>query len=172
MNRQFITKAMLLAVCAVLTVGLSLAVAHCGRCGHEEAVRKDIVDTAVAADFDTLAAALTAADLVDALKGEGPFTVFAPTDQAFENLPDGALADLLKPENKAQLQAVLKFHVVAGRHMAADLVELESVETLQGEELALNFEDETLTVGGAEVTSADVECSNGVIHVINKVLLP
>ncbi|MHC4985045.1 MAG: fasciclin domain-containing protein [Planctomycetota bacterium] len=130
------------------------------------------MDTAVAADFDTLAAALTAADLVDALKGEGPFTVFAPTDQAFENLPDGALADLLKPENKAQLQAVLKFHVVAGRHMAADLVELESVETLQGEELALNFEDETLTVGGAEVTSADVECSNGVIHVINKVLLP
>jgi transforming growth factor-beta-induced protein len=139
----------------------------------EEEAEKDIVDTAVeASSFTTLAAALNAADLVETLKGEGPFTVFAPTDDAFKKLPAGALEDLLKPENKHKLQAILKHHVVAGAVMAAEVTKLKSAKTVLGQELTIAVKDDKVMVDGATVTQADIECSNGVIHVIDTVLMP
>lgn len=136
----------------------------------------DIVDTAVQADdFNTLAQALTAADLAGALKGEGPFTVFAPTDDAFAALPDGQLEALLKPENKDQLQAILKYHVVSGAAMASDVTGLESAPTLEGRSIQFQVNDGTVTLNGqntATVVQADIKAANGVIHVIDTVLLP
>jgi uncharacterized surface protein with fasciclin (FAS1) repeats len=133
-------------------------------------VEKDIVDTAVAAgSFHTLAAALNAAGLVDALKGEGPFTVFAPTDEAFAKLPEGTVAALLK--DKEKLTAILTYHVVPGKVTAADVVKLESAKTLQGGELKINVKD-GVRINGAKVIQADVLAGNGVIHVIDSVLLP
>jgi uncharacterized surface protein with fasciclin (FAS1) repeats len=134
---------------------------------------KDIVDTAVeAGSFKTLAAALTAAGLVDTLKGEGPFTVFAPTDEAFAKLPAGTLDDLLKPENKEKLSAILTYHVVPGAVMAKDVVNLSSAKTVNGKELSITAKDGKVTVDNATVTKTDIECSNGVIHVIDSVMLP
>jgi uncharacterized surface protein with fasciclin (FAS1) repeats len=132
---------------------------------------KDIVDTAVAAgNFKTLAAALEAAGLVEALKGEGPFTVFAPTDEAFAALPEGTVEGLLKdPEALAE---ILKYHVVVGKVMAADAAKLTEAETLQGAPIAISVKDGKVMINDAEVVSADVEASNGVIHIINKVILP
>ena len=133
----------------------------------------DVVETAVAAgSFNTLAKALEAADLVDALKGTGPFTVFAPTDEAFAKLPAGTLEGLLKPEKKADLQSILKYHVVSGKVMAADVVKLKSADTLQGKKLTIKVQDGTVMVDKAKVTKTDIECSNGVIHVIDSVVLP
>jgi len=133
----------------------------------------DIVETAVAAgSFKTLATALEAADLVEALKGEGPLTVFAPTDDAFGKLPPGTVEGLLKPEKKADLQGILKYHVVAGKVLAADVVKMDSAETLQGKKLAIQVKDGTVMVDKATVTKTDIECSNGVIHVIDSVMLP
>jgi transforming growth factor-beta-induced protein len=133
----------------------------------------DIVATAQAAGtFNTLAAALTAAELLDVLKGMGPFTVFAPTDTAFANLPAGTLDNLLKPENKAQLQAVLKYHVVAGKVLAADVVKLTSATTLEGSAVKVSVSGSTVMINDSKVTQADVMASNGVIHVIDAVLLP
>ncbi|MCU9848262.1 fasciclin domain-containing protein [Defluviimonas sp. WL0024] len=132
----------------------------------------DIVDTAVAAgEFGTLAAALTAADLVDTLKGEGPFTVFAPTDAAFAALPEGTVEDLLKPENKDKLTAVLTYHVVPGKVMSGDLTNGMQASTVNGAEVTIMTEGGVM-VNDAHVTAADVEASNGVIHVIDKVILP
>ena len=137
------------------------------------AARKDIVDTAVeAGSFKTLATALTAAWLVETLKGEGPFTVFAPTDEAFAKLPAGTLNDLLKPENKAKLSAILTYHVVPGKVMAKDVVSLSSAKTVNGKELKIATKDGTVTVDKATVIKTDIECSNGVIHVIDSVMLP
>ena len=134
---------------------------------------KDIVDTAVAAgSFTTLAKALTAADLVDTLKGTGPFTVFAPTDEAFAKLPAGTLDNLLKPENKAMLRRVLTYHVVPGKVMAADVVKVSSAKTVSGDPLAIAVNGSTVTVGKAQVVKTDIAASNGVIHVIDTVLLP
>jgi transforming growth factor-beta-induced protein len=134
---------------------------------------KDIVDTAVdAGSFSTLAAALTAADLVDTLKGEGPFTVFAPTDEAFAKLDKAMLDDLLKPENKDKLVAILTYHVVPGKVTAADVVKLTSAKTVQGEEITIKVDGSTVMVNDAKVTMADVMASNGVIHVIDMVILP
>jgi len=134
---------------------------------------KDIVDTAVGAgQFKTLATALTAAGLVDTLKGTGPFTVFAPTDAAFAKLRDGTVADLLKPENKAKLTAILTYHVVAGKDMAKDITGMNSVKTVNGKELSIKVVDGKVMVGDATVTTADIQASNGVIHVIDTVLLP
>jgi len=139
----------------------------------EEDTTMDIVDTAVAAgDFKTLASALEAADLVDALKGEGPFTVFAPTDAAFAKLPEGTLEGLLSPEKKTDLQSILKYHVVPGKVTAEDVVKLTSANTLHGKELAIAVKDGTVMVDSATVTKTDIECSNGVIHVIDTVMLP
>jgi uncharacterized surface protein with fasciclin (FAS1) repeats len=134
---------------------------------------KDIVDTAVAAgSFTTLAKALTAADLVGTLKGPGPFTVFAPTDEAFAKLPAGTLDNLLKPENKATLQRVLTYHVVPGKVLAADVVTAGSAKAVSGDSLPITQSGSTVMVGGARVVATDIAASNGVIHVIDTVLLP
>jgi uncharacterized surface protein with fasciclin (FAS1) repeats len=133
----------------------------------------DIVDTAVAAgSFKTLAKALTAADLVGTLKGPGPFTVFAPTDEAFAKLPAGTLDNLLKPENKAKLVRVLTYHVVPGRVMAADVVKINSAKAVSGDSLDIKATGGNVVVDKARVTKTDIIASNGVIHVIDRVLLP
>ena len=134
---------------------------------------KDIVDTAVAAgSFNTLATALKAADLVETLKGKGPFTVFAPTDEAFGKLPPGTLDDLLKPENKTKLKGILTYHVVPQKVMAKDVVKMKSAKTVNGQELAISVKDGTVMVNNAKVTKTDIMCTNGVIHVIDTVVLP
>jgi uncharacterized surface protein with fasciclin (FAS1) repeats len=136
------------------------------------AMDKDIVDTAVAAgSFNTLAAALTAAGLVETLKGEGPFTVFAPTDAAFAALPAGTVEDLLKPENKDKLVAILTYHVVPGKVMSTDLTEGMTAATVQGANVTITLEGGP-KINGAVISSPDVEASNGVIHVIDSVILP
>jgi len=136
----------------------------------------DIVQTAInAGSFNTLVTALEAADLVEALKGDGPFTVFAPTDAAFKELPEGTLDDLLKPENKAQLQSILKYHVVSGAVMAEDVVEMSEAKTLQGAKLGIRTSDGSVMLEGknvASVTKTDIAASNGVIHVVDAVLMP
>jgi transforming growth factor-beta-induced protein len=133
---------------------------------------KDIIDTAVAAgSFKTLAAALKAAGLIEALKGDGPFTVFAPTDEAFAKLPAGTVEELLKPANKARLASILKYHVVSGSVMAKD-VKTGSAATLDGQRVDLVAKDGGVMVDGATVTKADIACTNGVIHVIDTVILP
>ncbi len=132
----------------------------------------DIVDTASAGGFNTLVAAVRAAGLVDTLKGPGPFTVFAPTDAAFAKLPAGTLESLLKPENKAKLQAILTYHVVAGKVMAADVVKLDSAKTVEGESLTIKTTNGGVMVDNAHVTKTDILTSNGVIHVIDTVMLP
>lgn len=133
----------------------------------------DLIATAVGAgSFTTLAAALDAAGLIEALQGEGPFTVFAPTDEAFAALPEGVVADLLKPENKDQLTAVLTYHVVPGRVYAVDAIAAEEAETLQGSSVTIEQRDSGVFIDGARVVSADLDTTNGVIHVIDKVILP
>ena len=150
-----------------LTASLALAApAFAG--GHA----KDIVDTAVGAGtFTTLVAAVEAAGLVETLKGEGPFTVFAPTDEAFAALPAGTVENLLKPENKDQLVAILTYHVVAGKVMSTDLTDDMMAATVQGGEIKIDL-DSGVMVNDATVTAADIEATNGVIHVIDKVILP
>lgn len=134
---------------------------------------KDIVDTAVGAgSFKTLVAAVKAAGLVETLKGEGPFTVFAPTDEAFAKLPKGTVESLLKPENKAKLQAILTYHVVAGKVMAADVVKIKGAVSVQGQQIDVAVKDGKVKVDGANVVKTDIACSNGVIHVIDSVILP
>ncbi len=134
---------------------------------------KDIVDTAVAAGtFNTLATALQAAGLADTLKGKGPFTVFAPTDEAFSKLPAGTVESLLKPENKEKLKAILLYHVVSGDIAAAQVLKMSSAKTVNGQDLKLTVHDGTVMVNDAKVVKADVLASNGVIHVIDTVLLP
>ena len=133
---------------------------------------KDIVDTAVAAgNFTTLAAALGAAGLVETLKGPGPFTVFAPTDAAFAALPAGTVEDLLKPENKDKLTAILTYHVVPGKVRSTDLTEGMMAKTVQGSEATITL-DGGAKVDGAAISTADIEASNGVIHVIDQVIMP
>lgn len=134
---------------------------------------KDIVDTAVAAgSFKTLAAALQAADLVDALKGDGPFTVFAPTDDAFAKLPAGTVETLLKPENKDQLTAILTYHVVPSEVFAKQVVGLRGAKSLNGQRIDIAVDGGKVMVDKAQVVKTDIQCSNGVIHVIDNVILP
>ena len=134
---------------------------------------KNIVENAAgSADHTTLVAAVKAADLAGTLSGAGPFTVFAPTNEAFAALPAGAVDGLLKPENKKKLQGVLTYHVVAGALKAADLKDGQKLKTVEGEELLVSVKDGKVMVGGANVTIADVVSSNGVTHVIDKVLMP
>jgi uncharacterized surface protein with fasciclin (FAS1) repeats len=134
---------------------------------------KDIVDTAVeAGQFKTLAAALTAAGLVDTLKGAGPFTVFAPTDEAFAKLPAGTVENLLKPENKDKLTAILTYHVVSGKVMAADVAGMDEAKSVNGKMIDVEAAGGTVKVSGATVTATDIAASNGVIHVIDTVILP
>ena len=151
----------------------ALAAVASGSSVMAEPATKDIVDTAVAAgSFKTLAAALTAADLVGTLKGKGPFTVFAPTDEAFAKLPAGTIDNLLKPENKAKLAAILTYHVVPGAVMAAQAATLPSAKTVNGASLTIHAMDGKVMVDNATVVKADIACSNGVIHVIDTVVMP
>ena len=137
------------------------------------ATTKTIVETAIGAgSFNTLVAAVKAAGLVETLNGTGPFTVFAPTDEAFAKLPAGTLESLLKPENKAKLAAILTYHVVPGKVMAADVVKLTNAGTVQGQRVDIAVNGGTVTVDGAKVVTTDIACSNGVIHVIDSVILP
>lgn len=157
MNR----RTLLAALAAIAILGTSV---------HAADAPRDIVDTAVAAgSFKTLATALQAAGLVDTLKGAGPFTVFAPTDEAFAKLPEGTLNALLK--DKAKLTAILTYHVVPGKVMAADVVKLKGAKTLQGSSVMIDA-SKGVKVDGANVVKADIVCSNGVIHVIDAVILP
>ena len=157
----------LAVVIAIVASGWGTAVAT------ERAGQKDIVETAVAAgQFKTLAAALQAAGLVDTLKGPGPFTVFAPTDEAFAKLPAGTVDSLLMPENKAKLTAILTYHVVPGRVPAAKVTGMSSAQTVNGKALSISTANGVVTVSGAKVVKTDIPCSNGVIHVIDTVILP
>lgn len=149
----------------VMTVAVSGAVVR--------AETRDVVETAVAAgSFKTLAKALDAAGLVTTLKGSGPFTVFAPTDEAFAKLPAGTLETLLKPENKEKLQRILTYHVVSGKVMASDVVKLQSAKAVSGDTITVKVRNDVVHVDNATVTKADVTASNGVIHVIDAVILP
>lgn len=133
---------------------------------------QDIVETAAGAGtFNTLVAAVGAAGLVDVLKSDGPFTVFAPSDEAFAALPEGTIEDLLKPENKDQLVAILTYHVLPGKVMSTDLVDDMTAATVQGSEVTIDL-DNGVMVDGATVVAADIEATNGVIHVIDSVILP
>ena len=151
-----------------LTTAASLLASTAFAGGHS----KDIVDTAVdAGSFGTLVAAVQAADLVETLKGEGPFTVFAPTDEAFAALPEGTVESLLLPENKDQLVAILTYHVIPGKVMSTDLTDDMEAATVQGSSVTIDL-DNGVMIENANVTTADIEASNGVIHVIDTVILP
>lgn len=161
------SKLVKLAAAAAMTIGLAVG------SSNAYAADKDIVDTAVAAgQFNTLATALTAAGLVDTLKGPGPFTVFAPTDAAFAKLPTGTVDSLLKPENKSKLTAILTYHVVPGKVMAADVVKLKEAKTANGAMVKIKVDGSNVMIDDAKVTATDIAASNGVIHVINSVILP
>ena len=161
------TKLITTALLALFTVA---AIAG----GSYKKEQKDIVDTAVAAgSFNTLVAAVKAAGLVDTLKSDGPFTVFAPTDEAFAKLPAGTLEGLLKPENKDQLAAILTYHVVSGDVRAKDVVTLNSAKTVQGSDITITVQNGAVILNGnSNVITTDIKTSNGVIHVIDTVILP
>ncbi|OUW84758.1 MAG: hypothetical protein CBD74_04060 [Saprospirales bacterium TMED214] len=153
----------------VLATGTQNATAGCGTCD------KTIVENAVASkDFATLVAAVKAAGLVETLSGDGPFTVFAPTEAAFAKLPEGTVAELVKPENKDKLVAILTYHVVPGKVMAKDVVKLNGKKagTVQGGKVGVKVKDGTVMINKSKVVKADIACKNGVIHVIDTVLLP
>ena len=154
------------------TLALTAATALIATSAFAGSMKKDIVDTAVeAGSFETLVAAVQAADLVDTLKGDGPFTVFAPTDEAFAAQPEGTIERLLQPENTDQLVAILTYHVVPGKVMSTDLSDDMEAATVQGSNVTIDL-DNGVMVEEASVVSADIETSNGVIHVIDKVILP
>jgi uncharacterized surface protein with fasciclin (FAS1) repeats len=164
-------KTTLVLTMAVLTLMLSVGPAAAADYGSPK--EKDIVQTAVAAgSFNTLVTALKAAGLVSTLEGAGPFTVFAPTDAAFAKLPAGTVENLLKPENKAQLVAILTYHVVPGRVLANQVTSMTSAPTVNGKSLSVASSHGMVMVGGADVVNTDIVCTNGVIHVIDTVLIP
>jgi len=172
---MFILKRALFVLTAGLFLTTSIAPAVAGGDYGKSSYSKkaDIVDTAVAAGgFETLVAAVKAADLVETLKGEGPFTVFAPTDEAFAALPEGTVESLLKPENKEKLIAVLTYHVVPAKVKSDVAVTLTEGDTVNGQKLSLKVKGDKLMINDATVVKADIMASNGVIHVIDKVLLP
>lgn len=160
---------------AAVLLGLSCvsSVRAADTCSATAHKHKDIVDTAVAAgSFKTLAAALGAAGLVDTLKSQGPFTVFAPTDAAFANLPKGTVEGLLKPENRDKLVKILTYHVVPGRVTASDVVKLSKAKTVEGSEAKVTVSQGNVMIDNAKVVQTDIPASNGVIHVIDAVILP
>jgi uncharacterized surface protein with fasciclin (FAS1) repeats len=157
----------LLVAAVVCCCGVNATFAGCGTCD------KTVVEVAVKTDgFETLVAAVKAADLVETLSGEGPFTVFAPTDKAFAKLPEGTLEELLKPENKKKLVGILTYHVVPGKVMAKDVVQLKNAKTVQGSKIKITVKEGTVMVNKAKVVKTDIPCKNGVIHVIDAVILP
>jgi uncharacterized surface protein with fasciclin (FAS1) repeats len=156
---------------ATLGIAIVTVVLSAGAQAQQE--KKDIVATAVAAgSFTTLAKALQAADLVDTLKGDGPFTVFAPNDAAFAKLPAGTLNDLLKPENKQKLRRILTYHVVPGRVSSSDVVKLKTAKAVSGDTIDISANGGTVRVDNARVIKTDIAASNGVIHVIDTVIVP
>lgn len=162
-----------LKLLATLFSSILLATFLMAGCNEDQMPKKDIVDTAVAAgNFNTLVAAIKAADLVQTLKGKGPYTVFAPTDAAFAKLPSGTLDTLLMPQNKNKLAGILTYHVVAGKVMAADVIKMSQAKTVNGQMLSIRTIGSTVKVDEANVIKTDIECSNGVIHVIDAVVLP
>ncbi|MDZ4817893.1 MAG: fasciclin domain-containing protein [Planctomycetota bacterium] len=172
----FVVAAMFLSTASVAQAGKKCGQKPATTVAYKKDSKKDtkmdIVDTAVkAGSFKTLAAALQAAGLAETLKGDGPFTVFAPTDEAFAKLPAGTVEALVKPENKDKLIAILTYHVVAGKVMAADVVKMKSAKTVQGQTVAIDT-TEGVKINDAKVVKADIACGNGVIHVIDTVLLP
>jgi uncharacterized surface protein with fasciclin (FAS1) repeats len=172
MKRKFLT----ILVLPILTVAsVSFAFAGSGYYSHKDVakVQPDIVDTAISAgSFSTLVTALKEANLVETLRGDGPFTVFAPTDEAFAKLPEGTLADLLKPENKEKLTAILTYHVVPGKVMASDVVNLKLAKTVNGKNLSIDAGTNGVRIDNANVVKTDIETSNGVIHIIDEVIIP
>jgi len=164
-----IIKLTLITFMLVITPAFLMAGSH----SYKDKSSLDIVDTAVSAgSFNTLAAALKAADLVDVLKGQGPFTVFAPTDEAFDKLPEGTVASLLKPENKDKLQSILTYHVIGGKYMAKDVTKMSTAKTVNGQSFTISIRDGNAMVDNATITQVDISASNGVIHVIDSVILP
>ena len=154
-------------------VATSFLLAASAVAGSYSKKKSDIVDTAVSAgDFNTLVAAVQAGGLVDTLKSDGPYTVFAPTDEAFAKLPNGTVESLLKPENKDQLVAILTYHVVPGKVEAADVVNLRSATTANGSDVAIRVENKTVFINDSRVVATDIDASNGVIHVVDTVLIP
>ncbi len=152
---------------SVMVLTANSAYAGCGTCD------KTVVEVAVKADnFKTLVAAVKAAGLVDTLSGDGPFTVFAPSDEAFAKLPKGTIEDLLKPENKKKLASILTYHVVPGKVMAKDVVKLTDAKTAQGSKVKIAVKDGEVMVNKAKVVKTDIPCKNGVIHIIDSVILP
>lgn len=163
-------RTFLFSVAAVMAAVVLLAFTNTRPVAQDKTM--DIVDTAAGSkDFTTLVAAVKAAGLVDALKGKGPFTVFAPTDAAFKALPAGTVEALLKPENKGKLTNILTYHVISGNVMAADVKTMKA-KTLFGQEASIEVKNGKVTIDGANVVTTDIKCSNGVIHVIDKVILP
>ena len=158
---------------SLLTGALACALLTCSASADHHGAKKDIVDTAVAAgNFTTLVAAVKAAGLVDTLNGAGPFTVFAPTDEAFAKLPKGTVEDLLKPENKQKLTQILTYHVVPGKVTAAEVTKLKDAKTVNGKSVTISAAGGSVMVDGAKVLKTDIMASNGVIHVIDSVILP
>jgi uncharacterized surface protein with fasciclin (FAS1) repeats len=163
-----IARKALIVIVATLGFGMTATAGH-----HESEKSADIVDVAVSAgQFTTLATALQTAGLVETLKSEGPFTVFAPTDEAFAKLPAGTIEHLLRPENRDQLVAILTYHVVPGKVYAADVVKIDSATTVNGADIKIRVSDNGVAVDSANVIKTDIAASNGVIHVIDTVILP
>ncbi|MFZ9047003.1 MAG: fasciclin domain-containing protein [Saprospiraceae bacterium] len=157
----------LILISLALFAGISVAFAG------KHSMQKNIVEVAVAnGSFNTLVAAVQAAGLVDTLSGDGPFTVFAPTDEAFAKLPAGTVETLLKPENLSKLQGILTYHVISGKVMSSDIQPTQMVKTVNGKEVSIKLSGGTVNVDSAKVVAADVAASNGVIHVIDAVILP
>lgn len=157
----------LILISLALFAGISVAIAG------KHSMQKNIVEVAVAnGSFNTLVAAVQAAGLVDTLSGNGPFTVFAPTDEAFAKLPAGTVETLLKPENLAKLQGILTYHVISGKVMSSDIQPTQMVKTVNGKAVSIKLSGGTVNVDNAKVVAADVAASNGVIHVIDAVILP
>ena len=163
--KKFSLVASVATLTCLMAVGTTYA--DCGTCD------KTVVEVAVKTDgFKTLVAAVKAAGLVETLSGKGPFTVFAPTDEAFKKIPKETLAELLKPENKDKLVAILTYHVVAGKVMAKDVVKLKNAKTVQGGKVTIKVKDGTVMLDNAKVVKTDIPCKNGVIHVIDTVIMP
>lgn len=177
---SFSKKAAAVALAALLPLSAQTFAGHCGgdhshdgAKAEQSMAKQTIADVAAGNDdFSTLVAAVTAADLAGVLQGDGPFTVFAPTNEAFAALPEGTVEMLLEPENKDKLVAVLTYHVVPGKVMAADVVKLSEAETVQGDTVAISTMGGKVMIDNANVISADIEASNGVVHVIDTVIMP
>jgi len=172
MSEKIHVKVVVLVLLSAAVISIQIGCKDSGEISAP-AVQHDIVDTAVAAgDFTTLVTAIKAADLVETLKGKGPFTVFAPTDEAFAKLPEGTLDSLLKPQSRQKLASILTYHVVSGRIMASDVVKLSEAKTVNGQLLSIKTVGGVVMLDSARVIKTDIKCSNGVIHVIDAVVLP